>query len=135
MADRFQRDSTRVQRDCKLAYLVEFITNWSRSIGPKSENAARRQRDSNLRPLWLATALLLLSAAAFAQAPDLSDESRQPFVNKIIISGNQFFSDKDLKKHMTTKESSFFNVFWKPRFKSGELKPHQGSYLSRLISG
>ena len=117
MADRFQRDST-----CKLAYLVEFITNRARSIGRESESAARRQRDSNLRPSWLATVLLLVSATAFAQAPDLFDESHQPFVNKIIISGNQFFSDKDLKKHMTTKESSFFNVFWKPRLRMDFLR-------------
>lgn len=62
---------------------------------------------------------LAMKGVAWGQA---SHEKRQPFVNKIIITGNHYFSDDDLKKQMTTKESGFFSVFRKPRLKPDFLQ-------------
>ncbi|MEE9270837.1 MAG: outer membrane protein assembly factor BamA [Candidatus Krumholzibacteria bacterium] len=65
---------------------------------------------------------LPLGTEVRAQAGALRDEPRQPFVNKIVILGNQFFSDDDLKKQMNTDESSFFSVFRKPRLRLDFLR-------------
>lgn len=54
-------------------------------------------------------------------------DTRQPFVNKIIIEGNRFFPTQELKKQMATKESSFFSIFKKPKLKM--------DYLRRDVAG
>ena len=57
----------------------------------------------------LATLLLCLAPGARAQEP------KQPFVNKIIFEGNDYFSTENLKDQMKTKETGFFSIFFKPR--------------------
>lgn len=57
-----------------------------------------------------------------AQPLEPEDSTRQPFINKIIITGNQSFSDHELKKQMNTDESSFFSVFKKPRLRTDFLR-------------
>jgi outer membrane protein insertion porin family len=59
--------------------------------------------------------LLLGNQSANAQQSDMNEETKQPFVNKIVFEGNEFFSDKKLRGQMHTKESTFFSLFRKPR--------------------
>ncbi|MDH3216600.1 MAG: outer membrane protein assembly factor BamA [Candidatus Krumholzibacteria bacterium] len=53
---------------------------------------------------------------------NLQEQVKQPFVNKIVFKGNKFFSEKQLKGQMSTKASTFFSVFRKPRFKMDVLQ-------------
>ncbi len=45
-----------------------------------------------------------------------------PVVKKIVILGNRSFDDKALKKRMRTKESGFFKIFRKPRYRRDFLR-------------
>jgi outer membrane protein insertion porin family len=54
--------------------------------------------------------------------PELLKEEKQPFVNKIVLVGNEAFSDKKLKKQMYTKESTIFSIFRKPRLRTDFLR-------------
>jgi outer membrane protein insertion porin family len=64
----------------------------------------------------LAAALAAGAPAAAAQrtAPPSSPEQAS-FINKIIITGNESISEKELKGQMKTKAPAFFNIFRKPR--------------------
>jgi outer membrane protein insertion porin family len=61
--------------------------------------------------------LLLLFAGRGTNAQEAEPETagKQPFVNRIVFVGNDYFSDKQLKRQMNAKASSFLNVFWRPR--------------------
>ncbi|UCG50638.1 MAG: outer membrane protein assembly factor BamA [Candidatus Latescibacterota bacterium] len=59
--------------------------------------------------------LLTLPELVSAQEVDVSSKRKEPFISRIVINGNESFTDKDLKQLMTTKEPSFFAVFKKPR--------------------
>lgn len=62
-------------------------------------------------------------ASPRAQGESSNGEAKnEPFVNKIVIHGNEYFSDDELKKQMTTKESGFFSIFKKPRLREDFLR-------------
>ena len=80
-------------------------------------------RFNRVMGLVLLSALVpLLSPGALAQTPSLDKSRRSPFINRIILTGNKSFSDKELKKQMHTKEPSFFAIFRKPRLKSDYIR-------------
>jgi len=69
-------------------------------------------------------AVLVLAWCRGADAqPDISaDDTKRPFVNKIIFNGNSYFSDKKLRSQMRTRESTFFSLFKKPRLQMDVLQ-------------
>jgi len=67
------------------------------------------------RLLAILVLVLLWGGVAAAQDDDPDSRTKSPFVNKIIFEGNAFFSDKDLRGQMRTKESTLFSLFRKPR--------------------
>jgi outer membrane protein insertion porin family len=73
--------------------------------------------------------ILALSIAVPSMCRDTSDraKARNPFVNEIILEGNQSFSEKELKKQMHTKEPSFFAIFKKPRLRQDYLRRDIGA--------
>lgn len=87
-------------------------------------NRGARRRAQPILCVWLVATVLPASFAvrnALAQSPEGSGRRHEPFINKIIIEGNAFFSDKDLKGQMRTKESTFFSIFHKPRLDVDKL--------------
>ncbi len=58
---------------------------------------------------------------------DLPEKPKEPFVNRIIIEGNESFSDKDLKRRMFNHEAPFFAIFTKPRLDRDALRRDVGS--------
>jgi outer membrane protein insertion porin family len=55
-------------------------------------------------------------------ASEFEPQKKQPFVNRIVLEGNHFYSDKELKRQMYTKQASFFSVFHKPRLRRDFLR-------------
>ena len=58
----------------------------------------------------------------WAQDVELAPKSKEPFISRIILTGNTAFSDKDLKRQMITTEAPFFAVFTKPRLNREALR-------------
>jgi len=58
-------------------------------------------------PVLLAVLVLLPLSKAFSQSTSSENSRRNPYINEIIFTGNQSYSDKELKKRMHTKEPSF----------------------------
>jgi outer membrane protein insertion porin family len=62
------------------------------------------------------SALVAAASPAAAQTTEPETSSAQsPFINKVIITGNESISEKELKGQMKTKAPAFFNIFRKPR--------------------
>ncbi len=59
----------------------------------------------------LASGLLSVAGAQTEQDPP----DAVPYINKVVISGNESISEKELKRQMKTKAPAFFNIFRKPR--------------------
>jgi len=77
-------------------------------------------------PVLLAVLVLLPLSKAFSQSTSSENSRRNPYINEIIFTGNQSYSDKELKKRMHTKEPSFFAIFRKPRLKSDYIRRDVG---------
>lgn len=85
--------------------------------------------DSTAWAIGLAIALFILLGGGIVHAQDveLAPKSKEPFISRIIINGNDSFSDKDLKRQMITAEAPFFAVFTKPRLKRDALRRDMAS--------
>ena len=79
-----------------------------------------RNTTSSFRVSAMIVFLVLFGTSAAGQTD--KEEPKHPYINRIIINGNDYFSEKDLKRQMYTKESTFFSVFSKPRLKMDFLQ-------------
>lgn len=61
--------------------------------------------------------ILIMAAASSASAQDEQSEGlvASPFINKIILTGNQSIPEKSLKRQMKTRAPAWYNIFNKPR--------------------
>jgi len=59
----------------------------------------------------------------FLASPVMADSQRKPFIDKIVVEGNKFFSDGKIKEQMSLKENRWYNPFTRRRFspKKAEL--------------
>jgi outer membrane protein insertion porin family len=95
--------------------------------------------------LSLAIALLLSSCPSPLRAQDveLPPKAKEPFIGRVVIDGNQSFSDKELKRQMMTSEPPFFVIFGRPRLDRAVLRRdiaaleafyHTNGYLEAKVS-
>jgi outer membrane protein insertion porin family len=59
--------------------------------------------------------LLVAAPSSSAQIEDSDTGGQVPFINKVILTGNDGISDKVLKNQMKTRAPSWYNIFNKPR--------------------
>lgn len=74
---------------------------------------------------WMAAAvtvaLMITPPGVRADVDDGDSVGQNAFINKIILSGNENISNKDLERQMKTRAPSWYNIFNKPRFDSRML--------------
>jgi outer membrane protein insertion porin family len=78
---------------------------------------------SLLRPFACLFLVLFYAIVLFPSCGAANDiEAQLPTVNKIEILGNRSFDDGVLKKRMRTKESRFYHIIRKPKFRNDFLR-------------
>ncbi|UCH82899.1 MAG: outer membrane protein assembly factor BamA [Candidatus Latescibacterota bacterium] len=86
----------------------------------------QRNRRIDITPWVFAFAILSLipwtAGNVSAQDLELEPKSKEPYLGRVLINGNESFSDKDLKRLMKTKEPSFFAVFKRPRINREDIR-------------
>ncbi len=87
-------------------------------------NKANHRIDITLWVFAIAILSLIHSPAHKVSAQTLEPEptKKEPYLNRVVINGNESFPEKDLKGLMKTKEPSFFAVFKKPRINREVLR-------------
>lgn len=66
--------------------------------------------------------ILFIGGNVSAQDLEVAPTEKEPYLNRIVINGNESFLDKDLKSLMKTKEPSFFAIFKKPRINREDIR-------------
>jgi outer membrane protein insertion porin family len=102
---------------------IEKMTNAEQRNTYTTDSAGVKLTGPLSRFALLVAMILVILSPDTVPADEPGDTGpKQPFVNKIVFIGNEFFSDKDLKKLMYTKEPSFFAIFTKRRLKMDFLQ-------------
>jgi len=65
--------------------------------------------------LVVLAALCALVPTARAQSDPAEPQEQNPFINKIIFTGNESIPEKELKRQMKTRAPSWYNILRKPR--------------------
>jgi len=63
-----------------------------------------------------------LAGNVSAQSLEVEPTKKEPYLGRVVINGNESFSDKDLKGLMKTKEPSFFTLIRKPRINREDIR-------------
>lgn len=100
------------------------MNSCTRQLSPGSRGPAGRRHDLTPRAVIVAICVLTFLGASLVRAQDveLPEEAKEPFIGRIIIQGNESFSDKDLRLQMMTAEPPFFVIFSKPRLDREKLR-------------
>ena len=91
----------------------------------RNYNGSGRMSIAMVNSKHRAAAALLAAAVclAFSSALEADDFGIDlPVVDRIVILGNRSFEDDILKKRMRTRESRFYQLFGKPRFRRDFLR-------------